>query len=189
MAIPALNFLGAGLGAVLLGNMTMPMAAAIVFAMRPRPAWSPAWYAIPILTKLTAGSRACSGSCFVASGDRSRSALGSRRPWWRSHSLLRPQRGSSGSNSTLRTTTVRPAPPSSAAFPCESSPGVLIVAWGARTNRPWVTPIAGGIALPALYGLSSGLSVALAAYAIWRQRRLSSTWLRAIGLPSPIPAA
>ncbi len=33
----------------------MPMAAAIVLAMRSSPAWSPGWFAIPILTKLTAG--------------------------------------------------------------------------------------------------------------------------------------
>src|SRR5688500_7550291 len=37
IAIPGLNVLGAGLGAVLLGNITMPMAAAIVLAMRPSP--------------------------------------------------------------------------------------------------------------------------------------------------------
>ena len=188
MAIPALNFLGAGLGAVLLGNVTMPMAAAIVFAMRPRSAWSPAWYAIPILTKLTAGV----GVLWFLF-----------RREWRSFAIgvgftaavvalsfvASPGAWIEWVQFNIANYNGPPRAPVVGGFPLRVVAGVLIVAWGARTNRPWVVAIAGGIALPALYGLSSGLSVCLAAYGIWRQGRDSSSSTTSDRVDQPIPAA
>lgn len=188
MAIPVLNFLGAGLGAVLLGNVTMPMAAAIVFAMRPRPAWTSAWYAIPILTKLTAGV----GLLWFLFRRELRSfaiGFGFTAAVVAISFLASPAAWIEWIQFNLANYNGPPRAPVVGAFPLRVVAGVLIVAWGARTNRPWVIPIAGGIALPALYGLSSGLSVALAAYAIWRQRRLSSSLATSDRVDQPIPAA
>jgi hypothetical protein len=72
-------------------------------------------------------------------------------------------------------------------YPLRVIAGVLIVAWGARTNRRWPVAIAAGIALPALYGLASGVSVALAAYGIWRDGRRSANSTRIESVPQPVP--
>jgi hypothetical protein len=50
-----------------------------------------------------------------------------------------------------------------------------------------VVAIAGGLALPALYGLASGVSVALAAYGIWRDGRRLPGSPRNEGIAQPIP--
>jgi hypothetical protein len=71
-------------------------------------------------------------------------------------------------------------------FPLRVIAAVVIVAWGARTNRPWVVAIAGGLALPALYGFASGVSVALAAYGIWRDGRRSANSTGNETIPQPV---
>jgi hypothetical protein len=48
----------------------------------------------------------------------------------------------------------------------------LLVAWGARTDRPWTVPVAIGWALPALYGLGF-LPFWVAAAVAWRDGRLA----------------
>jgi hypothetical protein len=186
IAIPALNVLGAGLGAVLLGNITMPMAAAIVLAMRPSPRWSPAWYAVPILTKLTAGVgllwflfRREWRPFAVGFGVTAAVALVSF--------VVSPAAWFEWVDFNIKNYGGPPRAPVIGGFPLRVIAGLLIVAWGARTNRRWPVAIAAGIALPALYGVASGVSVALAAYGIWRDGRRAANSTRTGSIPQPLP--
>jgi hypothetical protein len=186
IAFPALNVLGAGLGAVLLGNITMPMAAAIVLAMRPSPAWSAAWYSVPILTKLTAGVgllwflfRREWRPFAIGLGVTAAVALVSF--------VVSPAAWIEWIDFNIKNYGGPPRAPVIGGYPLRVIAGVLIVAYGARTNRRWPVAIAAGIALPALYGLASGVSVALAAYGIWRDGRHSANSTRNESIPQPVP--
>jgi hypothetical protein len=186
IAVPPLNILGAGLAPVLLGNVTMPMAAAIVLGMRSSPTWSPGWFAIPILTKLTAGV----GLLWFAF-----------RREWRPFAIgvgmtaavslvsfvVSPAAWIEWIDFTISNYGGTPRVPVIGGFPLRVGAAVALVAWGARTNRPWVAAIAGGIALPALYGVSSGVSIALGAYGIWREGRRRATVVQGHDIVQPMP--
>ena len=188
IAIPALNVLGAGLGAVLLGNITMPMAAAIVLAMRPLPAWSPAWYAVPILTKLTAGVGLL-WFFFRREWRPFAIGVGVTAAVTLVSFLISPAAWIEWIDFNIKNYGGPPRAPVIGGFPLRVLAGVLIVAWGARTNRRWPVAIAAGIALPALYGLASGVSVALAAYGIWRDARRRAAFVEGQGVAQPMPVA
>ena len=157
-------------------------------AMRSSPAWSPGWFAIPILTKLTAGV----GLLWFPF-----------RREWRPFAIgvgitaavslisfvVSPAAWIEWIDFTITNYGGTPRVPVIGGFPLRVVAAVAIVAWGARTNRPWVTAIAGGIALPALYGVSSGVSVALGAYGIWRDGRRRATLVEGQSAVQPMPVA
>ena len=161
--LPPDNILGAGLEFVLLGNVQIPMAAAIVAGMR-----HPAWFAIPILTKITTGV----GLLWYAF-----------RAEWRPFAigiaatalvvavsfLLSPGAWADWIQFAIRNYGVPSVPPVvGPPLPVRLGAAVLLVAWGARTNRPWVVAIAGAMANPGLYGVRSFVAVALGAWALSR---------------------
>ena len=167
MAVPAV-YVASGtpwtgpIESVLVGNVTLPMVAAIVLGMR-----QPAFWAVPLLTKMTAGVGVL---WFAFRGE------------WRSFGVA------IGATIAIAAASFVLAPDTWAAFttfaldhlgatsngPEIVGPGlwirlpaaVLLIAWGARTDRAWVVPIACAMAVIGLYGWATFGSVAVGAWAL-----------------------
>lgn len=163
--LPNGHVLGSGLGAVLLGNVQMPMAAGIVAGMR-----HPSWWAVPILTKVTTGV----GVLWFAFRGEWRLlivALGTTILIGLVSFVIAP----AAWNEYLAWTVDNYGKPSSPPIvgpplPLRIVAAVALLAWGARTNRTWVVPIACGLAIPGLYGWTSIASISLGALALRRSR-------------------
>lgn len=164
--LPPDNFFGFGLEYALLGNVQLPMAAAIVAGMR-----HPGWFAVPIVTKVTAGV----GLLWYAfRGEWRQFATG----LWvtamivTASLVLAPEAWLDWVRFTVDNYGMATVPPIvGPPLPIRIGAAVALVAWGARTNRPWVVSVAGAIALPALYGVRSFMSVAIGAWALRRRAR------------------
>jgi hypothetical protein len=137
------------------GNVSLLLAAAIVVGFR----WPAAW-ALVLLTKITPGI----GLLWFAVRREWRSlaiALGATAAIATASALVMPQAwrewadvvvGNAGKGGTWAAVPI----PLWARLPVAA----LLVAWGARTDRPWTVPVGAMVALPALwYG---GLSMLLA---------------------------
>jgi hypothetical protein len=137
------------------GNVSLLLAAAIVVGFR----WPAAW-ALVLLTKITPGI----GLLWFAVRREWRSlaiALGATAAIAAASALVMPQAwrewadvvvGNAGKGGTWAAVPI----PLWARLPVAA----LLVAWGARTDRPWTVPVGAMVALPALwYG---GLSMLLA---------------------------
>jgi hypothetical protein len=147
------------LAGMLMGNVTMLMVAAMVAGMR-----RPGWWAVPLLTKMTP---AVGLLWFAFRGEWRRLALGlgvtaivagvsaALAPGaWASFTSFALAHSGDASN----------GPPIVGPPLWLRLPGaVLIVAWGARTGRPWAVPLAGAMALAGLYGWGAAAGVAVGA--------------------------
>ncbi len=151
------NLLGAPIEAVLLGNVTMPMVAAIVLGMR-----HPGWWAVPLLTKMTPGIgllwfafrrewRAFGIGLGVTAAVALVSFMLAPRMWTDFTAFALANIGATSNGPPIV------GPP----LWIRLIAAVALLAWAARTNRPWVVPIACGISLIGLYGLGSVVSVAV----------------------------
>ncbi len=159
----------AGLEAVFIGNVTLPMAAAIVLGMTYPAAW-----AVPLLTKITPGvgvvwfaARREWRQFSVAIGTTALVVVGSfllLPSSWRQFLDLVSQNTSVTTNGDM--TIVGPP------LALRLVAAIALIAWGARTNRPWVVPIACGMSVTGLYHLGSVWVVALGAIRLgWIQPR------------------
>ena len=164
--LPNGHVLGSGLGAVLVGNVQIPMAAAIVAGMR-----HPGWFSVPILTKVTTGV----GVLWYAF-----------RREWRSFGIalavtaaivvvsfaIAPAAWAEYMTWTVDNYGQPSSPPIvGPPLPLRLLAATALVWWGARTGRPWVVAVAGGLAIPGLYGWTSIVSVSLGALALRRPDR------------------
>lgn len=143
----------------LTGNVTMPMVAAMVAGMR-----HPGLWAVPILTKVTPGvgllwfafrrewrslAIGISATCILAAV----AFVLAPDAWYRFGRFALTNMGADWNGLPIV------GPPLWLRLPV----AVALVAWGARTNRPWVVPIAAAASLIGLYGWGSFVSVAVAA--------------------------
>src|SRR4029079_260805 len=152
-------FLSAPLGAALIGNVTLVMTAAVVVGMR-----HPAAFAVPLLTKMTTGIGIL---WFAFRGDWHSfkiavaataavvavSLVLSPQAWFDFIDLARASAGAEENGMQLL------GPP----LPVRLAVAVAIVAWGSRTDHPWVVPIAAGLSLVGFYGVGSWFVVSLGA--------------------------
>jgi hypothetical protein len=146
---------------VFLGNVQVPMAAAIVAGMR-----HPGWFAVPLVTKVTPGI----GLLWYAfRGEWRRFALGVgiTAVIAAVSFLLAPGTWADWLAFLIRNNG-RPAVPPDVGppLPLRLGAALLLVAWGARTNRPWVVAVAGALALPVIYGVRYFAAVAMGAWAL-----------------------
>lgn len=161
--LPVDNILGAGLEYALLGNVQLPMAAAIVAGIR-----HPGWFAFPIVTKVTAGVGLL---WYLFRGEWRQFAVGvgATATIVAVSFLISPATWTDWLRFTVDNYGQASVPPIvGPPLPLRLAAAVTLVAWGARTNRPWVVAIAGAVALPALYGVRSFVSVAFGAWALRR---------------------
>lgn len=172
--LPPDNVLGAGLEYVLLGNVQIPMAAAIVAGMR-----HPAWFAVPIVTKVTTGVglfwyafrgewRAFATGVIATGLVVAVSVFLSPGTWVDWFQFTVTNYGAPSDPPIV-------GPP----LPLRLAAAVLLVVWGARTNHLWVVAIAGAMANPGLYGVRSFVAVALGAWALSRW----ADWPRRVPVP------
>jgi hypothetical protein len=147
------------------GNVHLLIAAAVVLGFR-----YPAVWAFPILTKVTPGV----GLIWFAvrrEWRRLAIALGVTGAIAATTFLIAPQLWSEWlTQNVLKTAAGEPLGQISIAIPLVARLplSVVLVTWGARTNRPWTVPAAATLALPILW--VSGLATLAAIVAI-RQRR------------------
>lgn len=150
--------LGAPLGSVLVGNVQVPMAAAIVLGLR-----RPGWFAVPLLTKLTVGigllwylfrrewrpfalgvlvTLAVAGASFLVSP-------GAWIEWaqWTVATYGQP------SNPPIV------GPP----LPLRIVAGIALVYIAARRNWRWLVPVGCAVAIPSLYGVGTVVAVSVGA--------------------------
>lgn len=158
LVVPQLEPLASPITASLMGNVTMPMVAAMVLGMR-----RPGWWAVPILTKITPGVGVL---WFAFRGEWRRLALAlgvtvgivavsfalDPAAWTTFVTFAVSNAGSDVNGPPIV------GPPLSVRLVA----AVLLLAWGARTNRPWVVPVAAAMSLVGLYGLSSLIPIAVA---------------------------
>ena len=144
------------LGPALVGNVTLVMAAAIVLGMR-----HPAVWAVPLVTKMTVGV----GVLWFAFRGEWRSfaiAIGATLVVVVLSALVAPDAWLAFTRFALANVGATEngvpivGPPLWVRLPI----AVIVVAWGARTDRPWAVPIACGLALAGLYGLGSIVTIA-----------------------------
>jgi len=147
-----------------LGNIHILLAAAIVGAFR-----RPGLWAFPLLTKPSVGI----GLLWFAVRREWRPlaiALGVTAALSVAAAVLQPALWPAWIDYILRTG-VAPDVGTAAYVPVpllvRLPAGVLLVAWGARTNRPWTVPIASMLALPVLWAV--GLAMLLGSIAILRR--------------------
>lgn len=138
--------LGVPFAWVMLGNVQLPMAAAIVLGMR-----HPGWWAVPLLTKSGPGV----GLLWFAVRREWRSlavALGVTAAICALSFALSPSLWFEWAAFLARNVnTPSQIPVVPIAFPIRLAMSATFVVWGALTDRPWTVPIAAGWALPALY--------------------------------------
>ena len=142
-----------------MGNVTPIMVAAMVAGVR-----HPAWWAVPLLTKMTVGV----GVLWFAFRGEWRSfalALGatagvaavlfviSPAAWTDFVAFALANSGATSNGPPIV------GPPLAIRLPI----AVALVWWGARTDRTWLLPIAGATALIGLYGVGSFVAVAFGA--------------------------
>lgn len=150
---------------VLMGNVTLPLVAAIVLGMR-----HPAIWAVPILTKLTVGV----GVLWFAFRGEWRAfgiALGATVAVVAGSFLLAPDAWTGYGRFVLDNTgtTVNGPPLWGPPLALRLPVAVLLLAWGARTDRMWVVPVACSLAVVGLYGYATIAAVACGAFALRRQ--------------------
>jgi len=145
--------------AVLLGNVTMPMVAAMVAGMR-----HPGWWSVPLLTKLTPGIGL---GWYAFRGEWRQFVLGAGitggialvsfglapGAWAAYLDFVTSNTGADNNGPAIV------GPPLLVRLPF----AILVLLWGARTNRPWTVPVAGAIAIVGMYGWGTFTSVACAA--------------------------
>jgi hypothetical protein len=153
------------ISSVLMGNVTLPMVAAMVAATR-----HPALWAVPILTKITPGVGLL---WFAFRGEWRALAVGSGVPlavvavsfalspdaWI---AFVRFALANSGADVNGPPIV---GPPLWLRIPA----AVLLIAWGARTNRPRVLPLAGALAVIGLYGWGTITAIAVGSLAVRRR--------------------
>jgi hypothetical protein len=158
-----LPVLGEVAGYVLLGNVQLLVAGAIVLAMR---RWPAAW-AFVLLTKVGPGI----GILWYAFRREWRpmmAALAATAAIAGLSVALAPQAWLDFAAFTGRNVhTPPPIPVVPIPFPALVGVAVAITWYGARTNRPWLVPIACGICSPALYQWSF-VPIWIGALALWR---------------------
>ena len=163
---------------VFLGNVQVPMAAAIVAGMR-----HPGWFAVPLLTKVTPGV----GLLWYAfRGEWRRFGLGLLIAGTIAVvSLLLAPGTWADWLAFLSRNNGRPAVPPDVGPPLALRllAAVLLVAWGARTNRPWVVAVAGALALPVIYGVRYFMAVAMGAWALRHPLPSAPPDQRTFGVP------
>lgn len=150
------GILALGLGVAMMGNVTTPIAAAIVFGMR-----HPGAFAVPVLTKLTTGVGAL---WFAFRGEWRRFGLAVAvtaaivavsfvlSPGaWAEYVAFSVANYGGPSNPPII------GPP----LPVRIVGAVLLLALAARTNRAWLVPLACAIATPALYGWGTIIGIGL----------------------------
>jgi hypothetical protein len=166
--LPNGHVLGAGLGAVLVGNVQIPLAAGIVAGMR-----QPAWFALPIVTKITTGI----GVFWYAFRREWRAfgiGIGATLAIVAISFAIAPAAWAEYLSWTVDNYGKPSSPPIvGPPLPLRVLAAVTLVWWGARTDRPWVAAVAGGMAIPGLYGWTSIVSVSLGALALRRPDRPS----------------
>lgn len=147
---------------VLLGNVTMPMTAAIVLGMRRPAAW-----AVPLLTKITPGVgvlwyafrgewRAFALALGVTAGIVGVSFVLDPAGWAAYVALVLDNAGSASNGPPIV------GPPLWVRLPA----AVLLIFAAARTNRPWLVPVACATAIVGMYGPGTWVSVAIGAVAL-----------------------
>jgi len=134
------------LGWIMLGNVQLLVAAAVVVGIR----WPAAW-SIVLLTKIGPGvgllwfvARGEWRSLLVALGATATIAIGTFAVWpglWVAWFTM--IRASLGIESQVPLVAV--------SFPIRVAMSAALIVWGARTDRVWTVPIGSGWALPALY--------------------------------------
>jgi hypothetical protein len=145
--------------AVMLGNVTIPMTAAIVAGMR-----RPGWWAAPILTKMTAGIGIL---WFAFRGEWRALAVGlgvTGAVALASFAVAPAQWTAFLSFATANAGTDRFGPPIvGPPLPFRLAFAAAIIAVAARTDRPRLVPVACAISVVGFYGLGTFSSVAFAA--------------------------
>lgn len=152
------------LGAALIGNVTLPMTAAVVLGMR-----HPAWFAVPLLTKITPGIgvlwfafrrdwRRFAIALAVTAAVVALSFALSPAAWVDFAALAMSGAGASENGVPIV------GPP----LPIRLGAAVALIWWGARTDRPWVVPVASGLSLVGFYGIGSWVVVSLGSIALMR---------------------
>ena len=154
------------ISSVLMGNVTLPMVAAMVAATR-----RPGLWAVPILTKITPGVgllwfafrrewHALAVGLGVTLGVVAVSFAIAPDAWVSFARFAIANAGGDANGAPIV------GPPLWLRFPA----AVLLVAWGARTDRPRVLPIAGALAVVGLYGWGTITSIAVGALATHHPR-------------------
>lgn len=153
------NWWGGPAALVLMGNVTMPMVAAMVIGMRRPGAW-----AVPLLTKMTPGI-GLAWFAFRGNWRALATGLGVTGVVLGVSFALNPQAwvnfvtfAVSNTGATANGPAIQGPP-----LALRLVAALALIAWGARTNRPWVVPIAGAMALLGLYGWGTFASVACGA--------------------------
>ena len=146
---------------IYVGNIHVLLAAAIVASLR----W-PALWAVPLLTKPSCGVGLL---WYVARGEWRRLllALGTTAAFAASTLILAPDLWpkwidyvlGTGLSPNVGTAAWIPIP-----FVVRLPAAVLLVLWGARTDRPWTVPTASMLALPVLWAV--GLAMLTGAFAV-----------------------
>lgn len=154
--------------AVMIGNVTMPMVAAMVAGMR-----RPGWWAVPLLTKMTAGVGVL---WFAFRGEWRRLAVGIGLAgaiaaasflvapgWWVAFAQFAAANLGANQNGPEIV-----GPP----LAVRLLAGVALVAIAARLDQPRLVPIACAVSVVGLYGLGTFGSIAVAALSPRLDRRL-----------------
>lgn len=144
---------------VLLGNVMMPMVAAIVLAMR-----HPGWWAVPILTKVTVGVGVL-WLAFRGEWRRFAIAIGVTAAVGVVSLILAPDGWISFVGFASANATNQDFGPGIVGPPLWARlPVAVVLLWvAAKTNRPRLVPIACATAIAGLYGLATFTAVACAA--------------------------
>lgn len=157
------DVLAVGLGQGMLGNINLPIAAAIVAGMR-----HPGWWFVPILTKMTTGVGVL-WFAFRGEWRRFGIAVGVTALVLGVSYVISPGAWAEYVDFSIRNYGGPSSPPIiGPSLPLRVLASILLVWWGARTGRMWTVALAGGICNPGLYGLSQVLVIALGAVTLSR---------------------
>jgi hypothetical protein len=160
------------LGELWLGNLNILLGLAVVIGMR----WPAAW-AFILLTKITPGV----GLLWFLVRREWRSlaiALGVTAAVSAASFVLAPQLWADfieASKTQLGATVDVPRQAAPIALPIRLAVAALIVAWGARTDRAWVLPIAVALSVPFLWWNAIAVMVGSLPLAGWRPPSASPT--------------
>jgi hypothetical protein len=172
------------LGELWLGNLNILLGLAVVVGMR----WPAAW-AFILLTKITPGVgllwflvRREWRSLAIAVGVTAAISLVSL--------VLAPQLWSDfleASKTQLSATVDVPRQAAPIPLPIRLAVAAVLVAWGARTDRAWVLPIAVGLSVPFLWWNAIAVMVGSVPLAGWRPSRTAPTAQAPAPAGSPTP--